>query len=483
MWFLNEMTAAASTIHLVMAALTIPRILKIKRNSTSAIAWMFGVAFLPFLGVILFWTIGDPEVRKPLRQLGRGPIHKSDSPVAQTTLARAGVERLQRMLARLGETPSTVGNDVRFFTDAHVFYDHLEEAIEDARHEICFQFYTLRPDECGERFARLLLRKAREGVNVYLLFDAIGSVSLHRRFVHRLREGGVFCHPFLPLNLLRRRIQINFRNHRKLVIIDRRVAFTGGMNVGREYLGRDRALGPWYDCHLRIEGPAARPLVEEFRADWEFTATQRKERLPDRTDWEPTYDSSHETDAEARRRGWVQLVSSGPDQIVNRTRSVLFLAGTRTRQRLWLATPYFVPDDSLMQVLMTAALVGVDVRLLTQNNRPDRWVPYFAMRYYWEPLLKAGVKIYQYQGSMMHAKMFVSDDRLAGVGSANLDVRSLALNFELGMLFYSKQEIQMVERLFEKAFGRSIEVGDPFLDRWAGVRLVENFCRLFQPVL
>ena len=480
---LSHMISGLMIVHVAMAALTIPRILKIKRDSTTAIAWMFSVAFLPFLGVILFWTMGDPEVRKPLRQLVRGPIHRSASPVAETTRARAGVERLQQMLARLGEAPSTLGNRVKFYTDANVFYDGLEEAIEAARHEICFQFYTLRPDECGQRFAKLLLRKAREGVAVYLLYDAIGSAPLSRRFVRRLREGGIFCHPFMPLNLLRRRIQINFRNHRKLVILDRRVAFTGGMNIGREYLGRHLWSGPWYDCHLRLIGPVAKPLLEEFRADWKFTITERAEHLPQEAAWEPRHDDSKDSHGLSRRRGWVQAVSSGPDQTVNRIRSVIFLAGTRTRRRLWLATPYFVPDASLMTVLITASLAGVDVRLLTQNNRPDRWVPYFAMRYYWGPLLSAGVKIHQYQGAMMHSKMLLSDNRLASVGSANLDIRSLALNFELNVLFYSQREIAMVERLFEKAFQRSTQVGDEFLERGGGVRLIENFCRLFQPVL
>ncbi len=470
-------------IHAILLLATIPRILAIKRDPTTAIAWIFGVLLMPFFGVVAFWMIGDPEVRGPLRRIMQGPpIHTLPDTLGRLrSEAGTRVPRVQILMARLGETPPTEGNEVEFYNTGVRLYRDLEDAIREARHEICLQYYIFRADEDGLRFAQLLRRKARQGVRVCFLYDAMGSSDLSARFIARLRRAGVESYPFLPLSLLRRRVQINFRNHRKLLIVDRKVAFTGGFNIGREHVERRPRMGHWFDAHLKLKGPIVDQLVEEFAADWDFASGRAEAALNPRPEWHVP--NRVLFDVKRKWRGWVQTVSAGPDQQENRVRSLMFYAFTHARRRLWIASPYLVPDAAIITALVTAALSGVDVRILTQNNRPDQWIPHFAARYFYELLMDAGVKIYQYRPGMMHAKMFIMDNRIASVGSANVDVRSLALNFESNCVFYSRQELRRVEAIYLEAIAQSDQLGDAFRNRRYHWRVIENCARLFAPVL
>lgn len=481
---LLEDISIIALLHIVLMVVTIPRILYIKRDATAALAWLLGVLLMPIFGTILFWTLGDPEIRDPLRRVLQGPpIHRSSRRSEFGGAGLARFHRLRRILHRMNETPATTGNYTAFYTCGHDLFRDMIEAMRRAEKEICVQFFIFRHDDVGRRFAEVLEERAREGVAVYFLYDAVGSRSLPKTFLRELRAAGVQCHAFLPLNILRRRIQINFRNHRKLLLVDRRVAFTGGFNIGREYEGRSR-LGEWFDGHVRIEGPAVSHLFEVFAGDWDFVSQGDQRLYPQAVEWLRSGDEGvTQLAAEPKARGWVQTISSGPDQDLNRVRSQLFFAATRARRRLWIATPYLVPDEAVRTALTTAALSGVDVRILTQNNRPDHWIPYWAARYFTDELLNVGVRIYQFQPGMMHAKMMLVDRELASVGSANLDTRSLALNFELNCVFYSDYEIAKVEDIFNDAFRRSQHVPEEFLRRRLPVRIIENFARLFAPIL
>lgn len=467
-------------VHALILAATIPRILAIKRDSTAAIAWVWSVLLLPYVGAAFFWTFGDPEMRRPLRRLVRGPsIHVTRR---RPRRPHRKFPQLHTMMARLGETPETTGNRVRFFTSGPRLFRSIANDMEAARHEICVQYYIVRDDRTGRAFADILKRKAREGVRVHFLYDAVGSGSLGRDFLRDLRAAGVRAFPFLPFSILRRRIQVNFRNHRKLVVVDRRVGYTGGFNVGREYanLSTEDWARRWFDAHCRIEGPAAGHLVEEFAADWAFAAEDRSMELPDNPRWL----ADVPVEGGDEDQGWVMTVSGGPDQQVNRVRALMFWAFARARRRLWIATPYFVPDQSILDALLGAIHSGVDVRILTQNDRPDKRVPHLAAAYFGAPLVEAGAKVYQYAPGMMHAKMFLVDDRIASIGSANVDVRSLSLNFELNCVFGSRREVRAIERIFLRAFDDSwLVTPEMFAGRSFGRRVVENFCRLFAPVL
>jgi cardiolipin synthase len=469
-------------LHIAFLAFTLPRILSVKRDPLRALTWLYFCLLVPYLGCLLFWMIGDPSVRRhTVRVIEGPPIFRASRRRARPSLRVVVQTKLQRLQARLGESPATRGNHVEFYDDGKTAFDAIEAAMRDAQHEICVQYYIYRDDEIGRRLAKIMRQKAQKGVRVYFLYDAIGSVGLSEGFLHWMRRAGVELHPFLPFGLLVRRLQINFRNHRKLVIVDNKIAFTGGLNVGMEYIHGTRRLGEWYDIHLRVTGPCVPQFREEYEADWFFTAEDMETtfvHIP-----APELDEEETAVPLDQNRGWVQTVSGGPDQKVNRIRSLLHFAISRARRRIWIATPYLVPDEAIHSALVSAAYAGIDVRILVQNNKPDQWLPQMAARYFWEEFMDAGVRLYQYTPGMMHTKMLVMDDDIATVGSANLDVRSLSLNFEMNLVFYSRYEIKRTEDLFEAAFARSIEVGDAFRKRGRTVRVVENFSRLFAPTL
>lgn len=482
-WFLQDVPLAV-LVHLVLVLATVPRILQIKHDATDALVWLMAVVLLPYLGAGLFWMFGDPAVRKPLRRIVQGgALHIVERPRLQGEDPESRSYQLQRILAELHETAATEGNETIFYTDGRDFFRDLEADLRAAQHEICMQFYIYREDRYGLQFGEIMMEKARAGVRVHFLYDAIGSAKmLSAAFLARLKAAGVQVHPFLPFKLFRRRVQINFRNHRKVAVIDRKVAYTGGMNVGEEYAGEAEWAPHWFDMHARIAGPAVPQVLETFAADWVFASGSGRIDTFLEPTWREEKPAPHHKSLR-QDSGIVQTVSSGPDQEINRIRTMIFFAATRARRRLWIASPYFVPDESLGLALVAAAYGGIDVRLLTQNENPDAKLAHMAARYYFDPLIRAGVRVYQYHPGMMHSKMMLVDDEIATVGSANFDVRSMRLNFELNLLFYSPHEIRGVEQVFNESFPRGVLLDQSYLHRPWPLKIAENFCRLFAPVL
>ena len=254
-------------------------------------------------------------------------------------------------------------------------------------------------------------------------------------------------------------------------MVDGQVAFTGGLNIGDEYLGKNPRYGFWRDTHMRIEGPAVAELQSVFVEDWDFAAG---ENLQD-----PAYFPASSAAGPHR----VQVIESGPDRELKGIREMYFAAILQARQRLWIATPYFVPDPGLLDALCLAGRLGIDVRVLSQYH-PDKWIPFFAGRYYWGDVLNAGVKVYQYTKGMMHSKVVLVDGEWASVGTANLDMRSLHLNFEVNCLIYSPEAVTELEAAFQRDLAASIRLErHVFAHRPFAGRLVDNACRLLSPVL
>jgi cardiolipin synthase len=473
-----QITAFISVVSLVV---TIPWILMSKKEPTSTVAWCLLVFFVPFLGTVLFVLFGYQHVNRPLRRKRR---HKeqfrqehaaaswsaSPGPTA-TEKADASWEGMAHLAQRLGAFPLTNGNAIVLFHEGQPAMEAIFQSIEKARHHVHLEYFILQPDRIGGELLQLLARKARAGVEVRLLYDAMGCRRLHRWHLRPLRGAGAKCSVFLPINPLRRRIQVNMRNHRKILIVDGEVAFTGGLNIGDEYLGRVPRFGYWRDTHLRVRGPAVAALQRVFIEDWDFAAD------------EDLREAAYFPLAEASGSTVVQVVHSGPDQESNSIRQVYFAAVLRARRRLWIASPYFVPDAGLLDALCMAGYQGIDVRILGQFH-PDKWIPLLAGRSYWSDVLRAGVKVYQYTKGMTHAKVMLVDDAFASVGSANLDNRSLHLNFEVNCLIYSPDLVAELERVFLQDFESSIRLDpDVFARRPLASRIVENTCRLLSPIL
>lgn len=479
----HEVTAWLGLLDIVLVVLTVAWILTIKKEPTSAIAWCLLVIFLPLLGIILFLLFGYQHVSRPMRRIARHRAKFRLTHVPGTAQVLHEPQELEsdwsgvgKLAQRFGEFPISAGNRMSFYYEGQPAFDAMMAAMAAAKHHIHVEFFIFHPDELGQRFLDLLIQKAKEGVEVRLLYDAIGSRRLHRWSLRSLRAVGQAC-AFLPLNPLRRRIQVNLRNHRKILIVDGQVAFTGGLNVGNEYLGKVPRFGYWRDTHLRVHGPNVAALQRVFAEDWDFASGEHLKG--------PAYFPPPELTwaQEAGHDCVTQVIHSGPDQPYKSIREVYFAAILRARQRLWIATPYFLPDAGLLDALRMAGYLGVDVRLLGQF-RPDKWTPYFAGRYYWSAVLDAGVAVYQYTKGMMHSKLMLADGQWATVGTANLDNRSMHLNFEVNCMIYTPSVVAELEHAFLRDLDDSIRLDRRvFARRPFPGRLMENGCRLLAPIL
>jgi len=473
---------------LVLIGVFIAWILMSKSDSTSAVAWCLLIILLPFIGAMLFLLFGYQHVSRPLRRkrqhrlryqlplAGRHPgsgsfrldrTEKDEIPLS---------ERLTRLADRFGAYPLTHGNHIDFYYEGKPAFEAMLDAIRQARHHVHVQSFIIHADEIGCQFLDELTRKAREGVQVRLLYDAMGSLHFRHRSLRALQDAGGKCSVFLPVSLLRRRFQINLRNHRKILVADGKIGFTGGLNIGDEYLGKNPRFGYWRDAHMRLRGPAVNDLQRVFCEDWDFASGEHLHLDDEKS---KVYLAGEENSGPFP----VQVIDSGPDRDLKGIREIYFAAIIRARRRVWIASPYFVPDAGLLDALRLAGYLGLDVRFLGQFY-PDKWVPQFAARFYWDEVLNAGVKVYQYSKGMMHSKVVLVDDDWASVGTANLDNRSLFLNFEVNCLIHSRSAVENLDAAFQRDLQDSIRLERAaFARRPFAARLLENACRLLSPVL
>lgn len=451
-----------------------------KRDTASALGWSLAIVLLPLLGSLLFLVFGTSHLPRRLR---RKLAHRStyaararagqrgpDEDEAPAWASRLGA-RGARLLDALGEPPGTTGNAVALLSEGEAAFERMFAAIGAARHHVHVEMYIFRHDALGRRLMALLLQKLAEGVHVRLLVDYMGTVRawpLRRR----LRRAGGEAEIFLPLLAFGKRFAPNLRNHRKIVVCDGEVAYFGGLNVGEEYVGRGPAGRPWCDLHVEVRGPAVADVQAVFVEDWDF-ATGRLLAGPDYFPVLPAAGSAP-----------VRIVSGGPDRPVNPIREAWFHAVTQAERRLWIASPYVLPDAALRAALQTAARSGVDVKVITQGSPPDHYLAEWAGSYHFEELLEAGIELYRYEPGMMHAKFLLADDAVAAVGSANLDNRSLALNFEIVGVFPGADEVAAVARHYEALLARSAPIAlQAFRRRSIGRKAGEALARLLSPLL
>lgn len=469
--FWQDIAAWLVLLHILLTVGTLLAVMHLKREPMSAIAWSLTVLLMPFIGPFLFFVFGYQTVHRRLMQRREsGKAYKQFTERDDGT--SVGVPQRWEVLARLGQGgdgfPVRSGNRVTLYQEGTEAFDAMIQAIERAESHVHVQFFICRADDTGRRFIDALCGCARRKVEVRFLVDSVGSYNLPSRLLRTLKRDGGRVASFLPLfNPFR----VNLRNHRKILVVDGRVGFSGGMNVGDEYLGKHPQFGYWRDTHFRLEGPAVGGLQQTFLEDWYFAAGEAvKGGL-----YYPTHEPVGTTLA--------QVVASGPDTDYKAIRETYVAAILRARERVWIASPYFVPDAGFRDAMSIAARSGVDVRFLGLF-RPDKWLPFLAARYYWADMLAAGVKVYQYARGMMHSKFVLVDGEWASVGSANTDNRSLFLNFELNCQFFDVDVVQAMEEAYLKDLEWSVRL-DPELypTRPLLSRLAENACRLFSPVL
>jgi len=445
------------------------------RSSQGAVAWSLALVLLPYLTVPIYWILGSSRFQGYLDARRGGASKLADDLSSALESIRQWQEDTDdergdiRAVERLARLPTLRGNTTELLVDGEETFTSLFEGIEAARESIVVQYYIIRDDETGRRLQSLLMDRARAGVGVHLLYDAIGSYALPSRYTRELKAAGVEVHPFRSTRFGRpTRFQVNFRNHRKIVVVDGRVGWIGGLNVGDEYRGLDPDYGDWRDTHLRVEGPAALALQLTFVEDW-YWATSTVPELP----WTPR--SAGEES--------VLVLPSGPAD--ERTTAGLFmqLAFHSATERIWVASPYFVPDDGVLEALKVAAFRGVDVRILIPDRSDSRAVD-LARIPSLERLLRAGVRVHRYTEGFFHAKTILIDEAVGGVGTVNLDYRSFQLNFEITALLFAPQPVQALADSFEDDLGRSPELTlDQLMDLSFAHRLASRVAHLFAPVL
>lgn len=465
---------AATVLDLVVILIFIPWVLLSKKDATSTVSWCLVVLLMPVVGALLFWVFGYNYLLHRVRhqrgtQIDRRRHHPPHPALPPDEEQKE--HHLGELAERVQAYPLRTGNAVTVYQQTTDAFAALLEAVESARHYIHLEYFIIRSDATGERLLQLLARKAKEGVEVRLLYDAMGCLHLKSRSLRPLCEAGGQTAAFLPLNPLHSMIRINLRNHRKITVVDGRVGFTGGMNIGDEYLGKSPVMGYWRDSFVRIEGPAVADLQRVFSEDWQFA---RRETLSE-DKYAPTQPSVGEV--------CVQIADSGPDQEVNTIREIYFMAIVSARRRLWIASPYLVPDNGLFDALRAARYRGVDVRILTLL-RPDHYISYYAGLYYAGELLPYGVKIYLYRKGMMHSKIMIADDCWGMVGSANLDNRSLHLNFEIGCMLHDGSQVAQLATAYQRDLDDAEALDREKLEQRTFVsRALSNACRLFTPAL
>ena len=460
------------------------------RTEQGAVAWAFALNTIPVVAVPAWFAFGDnkmeayqsakrvgmeevrPLAEKLIKNLDRAAADPEEVGAAEKGGAPSGNQsEMLKRLETIGSLPLMEGNSAMLLVDGEATYDAILEAIAGAEKYILVQFYIFREDGIGKRIRDTLVAKARAGVAVYLLLDNLGSIGLSGEFIESMEREGIKVRYVMEVSGNANRFQLNFRNHRKIVVVDGKRGFLGGLNVGDEYLGKDPKLTPWRDTHMEWRGPIVKCLQVPFAEDWRWATGE----LLDQLDWEiRPGDSAGEVEA--------LCLATGPADPFETCAMGFLTLIDGARNRIWLATPYFVPDDKIVTALQLAAMRGVDVRVILPDFSDSRLV-YLSSFSYFKELEDAGVKFYRYQKGFLHQKVMVVDDSLSAIGSANLDNRSFRLNFEVIGIVSDTSFNEEVSRMLEGDLANSKPTGsDALTEQPFWFRLGVRLSRMLAPI-
>lgn len=447
------------------------RAAKTARTPQAAVGWVVFLLSAPYLAVVVYAFLGPHRYasRARARRESRALFddHRSDWPNAAHNDPLAMNLRPFESVAGL---PVVRGNSARLLIDGEDTFAALFEAIDAAEHYLLLQFYIYRDDDLGRAVADRLIAAAGRGVEVRLAYDVFRPIRLRSALLRRMRDAGVRISHARRGGAIARRFQINFRNHRKTLIADGRVGFLGGLNVGNEYMGRDKTFGPWRDTFVRFEGPMVKQLQLVFAEDWHWVTG---EALRETLDWtsEP---------GEGNLDGLI--VATGPVDAEDTGSAMLYATWAAARERIWVSTPYLVPDLPSLMALKHAASQGKEVRILVPDTI-DHYLPWLAAFAYFDELMDAGVEIWRYREGFLHQKAFLVDDRIAAIGTHNLDQRSSQLNFETTAYFFERTTSAELQRVLEADFSRSVRLEKTLHHQPLWLRLAAPVARLMAPVL
>lgn len=449
-----------------------------RRQETATVAWIITIITLPYIGAILYLIFGINRVESTVkhrlrawRRLSHRLPELSERHLLESDRLTPLQSNMAKVATRLAESRPTMHNRVDLLHDAGIAFDEIEIAIRNARATIHLEYYIWQPDKIGTRLRDLLIEKARTGVKVRFLYDSIGSLRLSRRFIAPMREAGIEISAFVPGRGWLESWSLNLRNHRKIIIVDGEIGFTGGMNVGDEYLSRVPHFGHWSDTHLRLVGPSVLQLQMIFAEDW-HCATGRE------ISWQDDFPRP-----ETHGHVEAQVVSGGPHMEDSVFQALFFAAINEARHHITITTGYFVPTNALVVALECAAVRGVKVRLLLSGAK-GYWYTRMAGRSSYSPLLRAGAEIWEYNRGYLHSKTLTLDGEYSLVGSPNFDSRSVFLNFEVAVAMYDKGIAEQLNSQFEIDVRQAEPIEKSLWfkrSRWQ--KLQENWARMFAPIL
>ncbi|MCR1898996.1 cardiolipin synthase [Irregularibacter muris] len=454
------------------------------RSPSTTAAWLLLLILLPIVGFLFYIYFGQNFKKKKLFNK-KEPIDERNLDI----MVERQFEKVQdsnvfydediyekkkliSLLLQNSKSPFTLNNQSEVLTNGRETFKAIFKAIHSAKEHIHVEYYILKDDKIGNILRKLLILKAHQGVEIRLIYDGLGSRNLSKYYINSLKEAGVKVAPFLPVKIPLLNSKLNYRNHRKIVVVDGKIGFIGGLNVGDEYWVGSPKLGFWRDTHFQMKGEAVYLLQYIFLMDWYFSSdskiTQYQRYFPEHREY---------------GKELIQIAVSGPDSPWETIQQAYFTSIATAQEKIYITSPYFVPDESLLMALKTSALSGVDVRIILPD-KPDHHTVFWASRSYIEDLLSAGVRVYLYKKGFVHAKILLVDGIIASVGTANMDIRSFQLNFEINALIYNKHTVERLEIDFYEDLGDSEQLFlEEFKKRPISHKIKESFARLFSPIL
>ncbi len=455
-----------------------------RREPRTVWAWLLVLYFIPVLGFVLYLVLGQNMHKKRMFRIKEiedevNSQIRSQTEEVQHEISATESYRMKSYQELIYYNLNTSGNvytddnDITIYTDGNEKFDALISAMESAKKYIHIQYYIIRNDALFERIKEVLIRKVKEGVEVRILYDGMGCREIRKKQWRMLRSQGIETAEFFPAVLKKAHLRINYRNHRKIVVVDGEIGFVGGFNVGNEYLGLNKKFGYWRDTHIKITGSAVLALQIRFLLDWNYAANKNL-FLEDRYFTQNTINKG---------TTGIQIISSGPDSKWATVRDDYVYLISHATDHIYIQTPYFVPDETMLVTLKMAAASGVDVRIMIPC-KPDHPFVYWATYSYIGEMLQAGAKCYTYDNGFLHTKGICIDGKVCSYGTANFDIRSFYLNFEVNAVIFDEEVTKKFEQIFLKDIEKSTSINmHMYNNRSLWIKFKEQFSRLLSPIL
>jgi len=486
--FLGLLATFSSFIFIFNLSLSITIIFLERKSPQSTYAWLLFLWMIPILGFLFYLFFSQNLTKRKIFKYNSLEnvrysllLRQQRRSLSQiiTIDPNSPLEKYRRSIEfhlNVGQAMYTNNNLVNIYTDGKAKFDALFDAMESATSSIHVEYYIIKNDSLALRMMDILTRKALDGIEVRLLFDAMGGRYLPKAILKRLESAGGQIGKFFPSKIKMINLRINYRNHRKIVVIDGSTGFVGGFNVGNEYLGRNPKMGYWRDTHLKIQGSSAHELQLRFLLDWRASSS---ENLIIDGDSQNKYFPA----IPQRSGSGIQIVSSGPDRKNQQIKQGLLRMINNAESYILIQSPYFVPDESILEALKIALLSGIDVRLMIPN-KPDHVFIHWATLAYVGELIEYGAKVYIYENGFLHAKTIVVDDAVCSVGSCNFDIRSFSLNFETNAFIYDASISRALKNVFVEDMKHCTYYNkEVYSQRGHIIKIKESISRLFSPLL